>query len=161
MLPQSTLASVRIGLTEFLKTHTGIQWDYYRSLVTPDEGAKGAVMVINTLPASGINYIDVAHEIQLQLLVSHPDHQEAQSLLCDWGELLIRLMKQLARDGLYGLHRGIELEGAMAGCKLADSIKYYVQDSDQRQDIPEGIALGTLQCVYRFHYQSNVELMQY
>lgn len=161
MLPKSYLAAIRVGLVEFLKTSTGIQWDYYNSIVTPDEGAKGAVFVTKTLDLGGINYAKATHEVQLQVILAHPDHVEAQGLLCDWGEYLIKLLKQLKENGLYGTYRGVELSGACAGIKLSDGIKYYVQDADQRQDIPEGIALGTLQLNCEFIYESSVQLSQY
>lgn len=160
MLSKSYLAAVRVGLVEFLKTSTGIQWDYYNSIITPDEGAKGAVFVSTTRPPQGINYTRMVHEAQLQLLLAHPDHQEAQSLLCDWGQHLVEILRQLSREGLYGTYRGVQLNGACYGIKT-DGIKYYVQDADQRQDIPEGIALGTLQLNCEFIYESSVQLSQY
>lgn len=161
MPSKSYLASIRVGLSEYLKNQTGIQWDYYNSLVLPDEGAKGGVFITATRSPFGINYTSMAHEVQLQILLSHPDHQEAQGLLCDWGEHIIKLMLRLKQEGISGLYRGIQLDNACAGIKLADSIKYFVQDADQRQDIPEGIALGTLQANYEFIYESGVELSQY
>ena len=160
MLPsKSYLAAVRVGLVEYLKVATGIQWDYYGSIVVPEEGARGAVFITTTRPPMGINYTRMAHEAQLQLLLAHPDHQEAQGMLCDWGFQLIELVRQLSREGLHGTYRGVELNGACYGIKILDGIKYYVQDADQRQDIPEGIALGTLQLNCEFIYESSVQLI--
>ena len=160
MLPsKSYLAAVRVGLVEYLKTATGIQWDYYGSIITPDEGAKGGVFVTTTRPPQGINYTRMTHEVQLQLLLAHPDHQEAQGMLCDWGQYLIETVRQLSRDGLSGTYRGVQLNVACCGIKILDGIKYYVQDADQRQDIPEGIALGTLQLNCEFIYESSVQLV--
>lgn len=158
MLAPSPLAAIRIGLIQHLQSTTGIQWDYYKSLVLPEEGAKGGVFVTGTRLPTGINYTRTTHELQLQLLVADADHQKAQSLLCDWGSYLVGVMVELKQEGLYGEYRNVKLEAAMAGCKLLDGIKYYVQDSDQRQDIPEGIAIGTLQANYEFMYESGIQL---
>lgn len=158
MLAPSPLAAIRIGLIQHLQNTTGIQWDYYKSLVLPEEGAKGAVFLASTRSPMGINYTRTTHEVKLELLVADADHQEAQNLLCDWGSYLVEVMKELAQEGLFGEYRKIKLDAAMAGCKLVDSIKYYVQDSDQRQDIPEGVAIGTLQATYEFLYESGIQL---
>lgn len=160
-LPRSLLAAVRVGLIEYLQKETGIQWDYYKTLVLPEEGAKGAVFVTGTRNLGGINYTRATHEMQLQLVLAHPDHQEAQSLLCDWGVCLVEVMRQLSKEGLYGEYRGVQLQAAMAGCKLSDSIKYFVSDSDQRQDNPEGIAIGTLQASYEFVLESQMDVQLY
>ncbi|MFB2832985.1 hypothetical protein [Floridanema evergladense] len=161
MVPRSTLAATRVGLIEYLSIRTNIQWDYYRNLVLPAEGAKGAAFVTSINSLKGINYNRMVGEVQLQILVAHPDHQEAQCLLLDWVEFLLKIMESLKQQGLYGNYRGVEIKLAMGGCNLLDPIKLFVQDSDQRQDIPEGIALGTMQANYEFVYESSIELEQY
>ena len=155
----STLAAIRTGLTEWLKDESGINWDYYKSYVLPSDGAKGAVFVQRSQSLNGFNYSPTQHDAVFQLLIADADHQVAQNLSLDWGEYLIKVVKHLSSQGITGLHRGIELYKACAGIKISESgISYYVQDSTQRQDIPEGIALATIQLNCTFKVEGRVNL---
>ena len=159
MPPTSTLAAIRTGLTEWLSDESGIQWDYYKSYVLPSDGAKGAVFVQRSQSLPGFNYLPTQHDAILQLLIADNDHQVAQNLSLDWGEHLTKTIETLSRQGITGLHRGIQLNRACMGIKISESgISYFVQDSSQRQDIPEGIALATIQLNCTFKVEGKVQL---
>lgn len=155
----STLAAIRTGLTEWLKNESGINWDYYQSYVLPSDGAKGAVFIQRSHSLPGFNYLPTQHDAVFQLLVADNDHQVAQNLSLDWGDFLTQLIETLSRQGITGLHRSIQLHKACMGIKLSEGgISYFVQDSSQRQDLPEGIALATVQINCTFKVEGKVQL---
>lgn len=159
MLPKSPLAAIRTGLIEWMQDYSGIQWDYYKSSLLPSDGAKGAVFIQRSRPLVGYNYKPSEHDCVLQLMVADVDHQVAQNLCLDWGDYLMQAIETLSRSGITGLFRNVQLNKACAGIRVVTpGINYFVQDSSQRQDIPEGIAIATLQMTTTFKVEGEVSL---
>ena len=158
-IERSKLAGYRTALIEWLGENTAIQWDFYRSYVLPGDGAKGAVFVTRSQSDTAINYQQSTNVVSLRLLLADNDHQEAHCLQLDWGDELLRVMRRLSKTGVTGTHRGVQLYRAFMGVRLTQKgISYYLEDSSQRADLPEGIALATLNADYEFIIESGIEL---
>lgn len=157
------LSAARLGLIDYLEQRTGIDWQYYDSSISPNDGARGGVRVfqVNDAESGGVLVMEHQAKIataQLRILLAHSSADELESLLADWSTWIDTELHTLAFEGLSGVYRDIELFRALKGirqssrgCQFATEEISGSQGEEDRAW--KGILLAEYQWSFEVRYQ--------